>query len=121
MDTFYQRSQLSANQLSALEKCTPRAPDAAPISRTPCFVSKNIHNELSHLPLQATILTQRLAAFLDRHKTLPHGQPLPTLLAGDFNSLWRKIRSDPFDEVSMVVMQCCGNSFSDLALANLKT
>jgi endonuclease/exonuclease/phosphatase family metal-dependent hydrolase len=60
---------------------------------------------LADTPVQAAILSQRLAAYLDRHKQSVHGQPLPVLLAGDFNSLWRKIASDPFDEVSAPVVR----------------
>lgn len=59
--------------------------------------------------LQAAILSQRLGAFVDQRRPLRHGQPLPMLLAGDFNSLWRKMRSDTFDEASrvqLVMVQC---------------
>ena len=57
---------------------------------------------LAAVAVQAAILSQRLAAFLDSHKQSAHGEPLPALLAGDFNSLWRKITSDAFDEVHML-------------------
>ena len=54
------------------------------------------------IAVQAAILSRRLAAYLDHHKPSAHGEPLPTLLAGDFNSLWRKIASDAFDEVDLL-------------------
>lgn len=57
---------------------------------------------IAGIAVQAAILSQCLAAYLDSHKQSAHGEPLPTLLAGDFNSLWRKIASDAFDEVDVL-------------------
>lgn len=44
---------------------------------------------------QALILTQQAQRFLTEHQS---AGPLPSLIAGDFNSLWHKHHSDAFDE-----------------------